>query len=70
MAEIDGASERVARAYLDAWGARDADLGLIARVGAVFQAIHHREWLLPLVQRYDEIRTGVPAYARLLLETP
>lgn len=70
LAEIHGASERVARAYLDAWGARDADLGLIARVGAVFQAIHHRERLLPLVHRYDEIRTGVPAYARLLLETP
>lgn len=62
------AAARVARAYLDAWGAADVDLAALARVGAVFQAVHHRERLVPLIHRYDEIRTGVPAYARAVLK--
>lgn len=59
--------ERVARAYLDVWGAADTDLSTLARVSAVFQTVHYRERLVPLVRRYDEIRTAVPAYARRVL---
>jgi len=67
-------SGRLAAAYLSCWTTHAPRAALIASVpavmglGAVFQAVHYRERIRPLIDTYQEIRSAIPGYAREILQ--
>ena len=67
------ALETLAAAYSSCWtthAPREAltrALPTVIRLGAVFQAVHYRERINPLVDKNEEVYAAVPAYVRDVL---
>ena len=73
MKDLPNVQQELAKTYLSSWTKfapledLEAALPAILGLSAVFNAVHYRERISPLVDTYEEVFSAVPAYVRQVL---